>query len=879
MEKPTTIPSHPVSPQLLRVGAALLALGAAALARSGESDTVPRDTELFRQMRLTDPASVHVPSLPMKRIVQLPNRAPDPLADAHVTRAGAVRRVQATEGGMVVETEGFLLTLTVQGEGLHVTARRQGAADAEVYPALAFKERLPRPAVVVREDADAVTLARADSGAEVARVLRADGTIELPPAAAGAARDRYSVVHSRLDGRVYVVSPLAADERLYGLGMKGGALDRRGRRYTMWNTDKFAHTEDFDPIYASVPFLLRKAGPGARGLFVDDASDVVFDLGHTRAGEALVSTTSAQADFHLFAAPRVAGVIAAYQALTGTAPLPPVWALGYHQSAHTYFPAARVLEVAETFRKKGIPADALYLDIVHQDQYRPFTWNAEHFPDPQGLIARLHGLGFKVVTIVNPGIQANDGYSAYIEGRDRGLFLRAGDGRIYVNNVWPGYSAFPDFLQPEARAWWAGLHGTYLDQGVDGFKNDMSEPATFMKDWATLRYDEKTDMPGPLEAGTLEDHVVSRSAPFGTRPHRAWHNAYSLYQSEATARALAERDGRRPFVLMRNTFSSGQRFATIWTGDVAADFPSLRNTVQLLLSLGLSGFPVSGADNGGFVGRTTPELMLRWTAQSVFSPYFRTHYFWVDQSIDKEPWSFGPEVEAQLAALIRVRYRLLPYLYTSLRDSIDRRAPLMAPLFLGHEDDPAAWDVTDQYTWGDAFLVAPVLEPGVRSRAVYLPKGKWYDFWTGEALASAGETRRIAAPVERIPVFVRAGTIVPTMEPPASTAGAFPLRHVILDAWPAADGSAAGTVYLDDGATRDYAAGRSARAGFRLTRTGQELRLELDATGDRSFLPARMTLRVRGWTAATGPARVRFGGADFPLRATDGAGEAEIPLR
>ncbi len=875
--KSLSVASTP-APAAIRRTATLAVLCAAAtvLLASAAPPSVPSDTELYRQMKLADPASVYVPPLPMKRIVQLPNRAPDPFAAGQVTRAGAVRAVEKVEGGVAVQTEAFRLTLIVAGDGLHVTARRNGAADPDVYPALAIKEKLPRPAVTVREDSEAVALLRADTGAEVARVLRADGTIEVAPAATGAARDRYAVLHSRLDGRTYVVSPLVGDERLYGLGMKGGALDRRGRRYTMWNTDKFAHTEDFDPIYASVPFLIRKGGPGARGLFVDDASDVVFDLGHSRAGEAFFSTQSAQVEFHLFAAPRVAGVVAAYQTLTGTAPLPPVWALGYHQSAHTYFPAARVLEVAETFRQKGIPADALYLDIVHQDQYRPFTWNAEHFPDPKGLITRLHGLGFKVVAIVNPGIQANDTYAAFTEGRDRGLFLRAGDGRIYVNNVWPGYSAFPDYLQPEARMWWAGLHGGYLDAGIDGLKNDMSEPATFMKDWAMLRYDENTKMPGSLEAGTLEEHVVSRSTPFGTLPHRAWHNAYSLYQSEATARALAERDNRRPFVLMRNTFSSGQRFATIWTGDVAADFPSLRNTVQLLLSLGLSGFPVAGADNGGFVGRTTPELMLRWTAQSVFSPYFRTHYFWVDQSIDKEPWSFGPDVERQLAELIRVRYRLLPYLYTALHDSLDRRAPLMAPLFLTHEEDAAAWDVTDQYLWGDAFLVAPVLEPGIRSRAVYLPKGRWYDFWTGEAVESAGETRRTAAPLERIPVFVRGGTIVPTMKPPASTAGAFPLRHAILDVWPAADGSATGALYLDDGSTRAYADGRSARATFRITRADGNLQLAMDVTGDRSFLPERVTLRVHG---TGGPSNVRFGGSTIPLRAAGKLAEAEIPLR
>ncbi|MBP7865389.1 MAG: glycoside hydrolase family 31 protein [Acidobacteria bacterium] len=837
----------------------------------------PKTTDLYKEMKVSNPDEVFIPPLILRHVIQLPTPWADPLAESQAVPAGSVLNVRNDGPAVVVETGAFALRFTLEGKALHVVARRKSADHGDVHPGLAVKDPGQALALHVVDSPDRIALFAPSRGAPtppVCTVLRKDASLEVPR---GKGVDRFRFVHSRQDGRIYVISPLHPEDRVYGLGMKAGSLNRAGQKFVMWNSDAYGYHESKDPLYASIPFYLqtRCKGDGARGVFVDDASDVEFDFGFSRRGESFFSTANAQADFYLFAGAALPDVVADYQALTGTAALPPAWALGYHQSSHTYFPEKRLLDLAREFRDRKVPCDAFYLDIIHQDQYRPFTWNAAHFPDPKGMIEKLHGMGLKVLTIVDPGIQLNEDYPVFNEGRKEGYFLKTLDGKLYANNIWPGYSAFPDFLQAKCRQWWADRHRAYLDVGVDAFKNDMSEPATFNKAWSMIRYDETTKMPGPLVEGTLDENVVSRSPDFGTVPHRFFHNAYGLYEGMATWKAQADYDGRRPFVLMRNTFASGQRYSAIWTGDILSDWPSLRHSIQLLLSLNLSGFPVCGADNGGFGGRCTPELFARWTQFSCFSPFFRTHYFFVEQCIPKEPWTFGPEVEKIAVDCIRLRYRLFPYLYTSLRTSLQERRPLMQPVFFRHEADPAAWDAAQQYYWGDDFLVAPVTEPGATGRAVYLPAGRWYDFWTGVDLESKGESRYVDAPLEKIPVFIRGGSIVPSMEPGENTA-AFPASRIVLDCY-LGQGTAEGRLYQDDGKTRACVEqGKWTLLRFSLTEKAGDPTLEVRREGVPDFAPKRLLVRLHG--AGKGLKNLGFNGKSNPLTVRNGIPEAEITL-
>ena len=836
----------------------------------------PRDTELYREMKIQDPSTLFIPPLILKHVVQLPSEWQDPLGPEQRLDPCRVLRVSRQNTAVVVESEHFTTAISLEGDAVHLVWRRNDPA-AVAVPSLTLKEHLPPHELAVEESAEAVILSHPALKRPVARVQKSDSAIDLYWGDGPELRaDHFQAAYSRLDKRVYVLSTLRPDDHIYGLGMKTGAFDKRDQSFIMWNYDQYGYYESKDPVYASVPFYLQTGedGQSGRGLFVDDSSDVMLDFGYTRPGWNSFSTTNGQAECYYFGDGRLARVLAAYQDLTGVFQLPPLWALGYHQSAHTYFPEARLLELAQKFRDKNLPCDALYLDIIHQDGYRPFTWNAEHFPQPGAMIAKLHELGFKVLTIIDPGIKVDEDYSVFQEGRREGFFLRTDDGRLYANNIWPGYSVFPDFLQPGCRDWWAKWHEVYLRQGVDAFKNDMSEPATFNKTWSTLQWDETTDRPSFLEEGTLDDFVISRGGPAGDVPHRFFHNVYGLYESVATWEAQERFDNRRPFVLMRNTFASGQKTTYIWTGDTNSDWSSLRLNIQILLNLNLSGFPISGADNGGFGGRTTPELFTRWTQFSAFSAFFRTHYFYVEQCLDKEPWSFGPQVEAVIARYIRLRYQLLPYLYTSVWQARQQKRPLLQPLFLRWEDDPKAYAAQYQYLWGEDFLVAPVVEPGATGRFAYLPAGEWYDFWTESRLVSAGESRYVHAPLDTIPVWVRAGRIIPEMAPGRNTA-AFPPETVTLKAY-LHDGQAEGLLYLDDGATRDYRQGEWAVCRFQLRTDGEALELRTDFQGRRRFAPRELQIRMLG--LADGCTRLRYRGQDYPLAEAGPARLAKIRL-
>lgn len=822
---------------------------AVAVCQAASDPDDPRGSALYKEMKVSDPGQVFVPPLVLKHVIQLPNPWADPLSDDRVVRGGPVSGISAdTDGGLTVETAAFQISLRCEGGALRVVARRKDVDASKVFPAFSVRTAQPllRLAVSSTDAEDVVSCP--SLGRVLCTFRKSDGALGVPWSPSDPGRvDYYELSWSKADGRIWMRSPLGADDHVYGLGMKTGSMDRRGQRFVMWNSDSYGYGEAKDPLYASVPFFMAVPGDGkgCRGVFVDDASDVIFDFGLTWSDRTAVSTANGQLDTCFFAGADMREVLSAYQDVTGEPPLPPVWALGYHQSAHTYFPERRVMEVATAFREKGIPCDALYLDIIHQDQYRPFTWNASHFPDPAGMIAKLHSMGFKVLTIVDPGIQLNEDYPVFNEGRSGNFFLKTEDGKLYANNIWPGYSAFPDFFQERCRKWWAKRHGDYMRAGVDAFKNDMSEPATFNKAWSMLRSTEETQKPGPLEEGTLDANVVSRSPQFGAVPHRFFHNAYGLYESMATWSAQEEYDGRRPFVLMRNTFSSGQRFTYLWTGDIVSDWPSLRMSVQLLQNLNLSGFPVCGADNGGFGGRCTPELYTRWTQFSAFSPFFRTHYFYVEECVDKEPWAFGPETERVVADFIRLRYRLLPYLYTSVERASRERRPLLQPMVYRHPGERPAQAATLQYYWGDDFLVAPVTEPGAAGRAVWLPAGKWYDFWSSDILESKGEMVWADAPLDRIPLFVRAGSIVPMMEPAPSTAS-FPPRDLALDCRLDASGTAEGEWYADDGVTRRHKRGEWGRCWFKARVDGGRMVLDVRATGKRRFLPRNLDVVVRG---------------------------------
>lgn len=597
--------------------------------------------------------------------------------------------------------------------------------------------------------------------------------------------------------RIILRRTLPADEHYYGFGQKVGYLDKRGRRMQMWSTDDPNHTPSTDPLYQAIPFFISLRQGQAAGLFVDTVARSFFDMGELEpATTYTVEVLSPLFDGYVFAGPSVKAIVGRYTELTGRMELPPLWTLGFHQCRWSYFPEAKIRDLAANFRERQIPCDALWLDIDYMDGYRVFTWDSERFPNPKHLVDDMGARGFKMVTIVDPGVKVDEHYAVYREGLAGGYFVKNPDGTVHEGAVWPGITAYPDFLKESTRRWWGDRHKeAYFDVGIAGIWNDMNEPSSFVRN----EEDEKT-----LPHQTLQGEEGRQV------PHKDVHNAYAFRMDQATYEAMKRlRPEKRPFILTRSGCQGVQRYAAVWMGDNHSWWEHLLSAMPMCMNMGLSGVPFVGTDVGGFSANPSGELVARWIALGAFTPFFRMHAAWGTR--DQEPWSFGPEVEAICRKYINLRYQLLPYLYTIFEEAHRTGLPIMRPLMLEHQNDPTTWGISDQILVGRDILVAPVTQPGLTARAVYLPEGTWYDFWTGEK--HEGKRHVVArAPVDVLPIFVRGGAAVP-MGPVMQHTGELPMETLTLHVFP---GQGEFTLYEDEGEGYGYTGGQFARTTFQV---------------------------------------------------------------
>ena len=599
-------------------------------------------------------------------------------------------------------------------------------------------------------------------------------------------------------------------EAVFGLGESTGSFNKRGLIREFWNIDVLGHAPAIHPslrnLYVSIPFALSLREGRAAGLFWDNPARQTWDVGQTRLDEWKLTAASGELDLYLFAGPTVPGVVAEYTRLTGRIPMPPRWSLGYQQCRYGYETAARVEQVARDFRERKIPCDVLYLDIHHMDAYRVFTFG-KGFPKPSALMQRLRSDGFRVVAIVDPGVKDEPRFGVWRRGIAADAFVKNPGGESdFIGEVWPGKARYPDFLRPETRSWWAQEQGALTRQGVAGFWNDMNEPSNFARPDKTLA----PDAVHRTEAGPL--------------PHVEVHNLYGMQMARASREgSLAAAPDQRPFVITRASYAGGQRDAVVWTGDNSSHWDHLRDSVQMLLNLGVSGVAVCGGDIGGFLDNTTPELFVRWLQFAAFTPFFRNHSNL--GTIDQEPWALGPVVEAIARHTIEQRYHFLPLFYCLVAEARETGAPVMRPLFWHYANDPMATARGDQFLLGRDLLVAPILEQGSAARAVYLPNEAWYDFWTDEPI-EGGRHHLAEASLEHIPLFVRGGAILPIIESAAHT-GAQDLSTITLNVWPGLNDGF--DWYEDDGETQAFERGDWHRRRLRLTRKGTRLTLEIGA--------------------------------------------------
>ncbi|HEX9006837.1 MAG TPA: TIM-barrel domain-containing protein, partial [Bacteroidota bacterium] len=486
----------------------------------------------------------------------------------------------------------------------------------------------------------------------------------------------------------------------------------------------------------------------------------------------------------------------------------------------------------------------LYLDIDYMDGYRIFTWSPKNFPHPKEMIADLTRQGFHVAVIVDPGIKADSSYHAFRSGLADGCFLRYPDGTLYTGKVWPGVCAFPDFSFERGRRWWGDQFKVLTDAGVRGWWNDMNEPSVF-------------DVP----TKTIDLNVIHDDDGLRTG-HDKNHNVYGMDMTRATYEGVKRLlPDERPFVLTRASFAGGWRYSAAWTGDNVASWEHLAMAVSMCLNLSISGQPFVGADIGGFIGYPSGELFARWLELGVFTPLMRAHS--VINERNKEPWEYGDSCTAINRGTIELRYRMLPYIYTVMEQASRTGLPAMRPIVLEFPADERFHNRADEFMFGDGLLVAPVLAPGAREREVLLPAGGWYDFWADTALQAGGKAVTVAAPLARLPLFVREGTVLPARQVVQFT-GEAPIDPLTLRCYPGAAGKEYESMYYeDDGNSFAYTRGAYLRRTVTQRRGEGATTIRL-SPWEGSYRPPVRGLVLEVKSIVRRPSKVAVNGQELP---------------
>ena len=540
----------------------------------------------------------------------------------------------------------------------------------------------------------------------------------------------------------------AADEHFVGLGEKFTGFDKRGQRAVMWNYDAFG--SESDRAYKNVPFYLSSRG---YGVLVDSGMATEFDLCQSTHTCVQIIVPDDLIDYYVIAGPTPAQILDRFNRITSRPLLPPKWAFGTWVSSGFFADSqVKVLERARTIRERGIPCDVLHLDCYWQvaGHWSDLQWDGVSFPDPRAMFATLAEQGFRVSLWINSYVSHLS--PLFADARDRGYFLTGPDGSAYVADVWHGSQpscGIVDFTNPEATAWFQGLLRPLLEQGAAVFKTDFAE-------------------------GVPVDSVASNGMT-GVELH----NVYSLLFNDAVAAVTQEVAGHS-MLWARSSFLGGQRHSAQWGGDTNCSYPAMGSTLRGGLSHGLAGVPFWSHDAGGFTGRPSPDLYIRWAQFGALSPLVRFH-----GTTSRLPWEFPPAAEAAAIEAVRLRYQLLPYLYSAAVTSARTGVPMMRALLVDSPDDPAAWLADLEYRIGTDLFVVPMTDPD-GSRTAYFPHGSWVDWWTGEVV-SGGRHDVVRQPLERIPLYARLGSLIP-VAPVVEHVGDRPFDDLVVVSFGATDG-------------------------------------------------------------------------------------------
>lgn len=587
------------------------------------------------------------------------------------------------------------------------------------------------------------------------------------------------------DRNIILEYKLASDDVVYGLGQSLGGINKRGKKYRMFANDDPLHTPEKESLYGSHPFLIIQ-GENTFGFFIDYPSEIIFDIGYTNIDILTITIPNENLDLYIFNDKNILSIIKEFLTLTGAPYVPPKWAFGFGQSRWSYPDAKTVKEIANNFRKNQIPCDMIYLDIDYMNNYKVFTVDENKFKDFKDFTSSLKEEGFKLIPIIDPGVKKEKGYDIYEEGIDNNYFCKDKNGENFTAAVWPGLTNFPDFLNEKTRTWWGNLYKRLTDLGIEGFWNDMNEPALFytkngldeMKETykkvlskEDLGFDffKIKDTANGL-SNKLSDYkqMIHKADDGKNYTNDQLHNLYGYNMTKATADGFRRfNKNQRYFLLSRSSYIGLHRFAAIWMGDNQSWWEHMLINIKMLVSLNMCGFFFTGADIGGFGGNTSPELLIRWMQLGIFSPLFRNHSALGTRN--QEPWSFDNKIENIVKDIINFRYTLIPYIYSEYMRSTIELTPFIKPLSFIF-NDKVSKNIEDQFMFGDSIMVCPIYTPNQRGRFVHLPESSWL-LWNVKKYNERNlriykqGSFFIEADIDEIPIFIRENSLIVLTDP------------------------------------------------------------------------------------------------------------------
>ena len=617
---------------------------------------------------------------------------------------------------------------------------------------------------------------------------------------------------------------LSEQAAVYGLGEMPRGINKRGWHYIANNTDESRHSEDKLSFYGAHNFLLVRDGSTCFGLFVDFPGKVYYDIGYSRHDLLSFHTETPDYDLYLLSGGNENAICKEFRTLIGRSYIPPRWAFGLAQSRWGYKTEEDVREVARQYKEHDLPLDMICMDIEYMQDYADFTVNKERFPDLTKLSADLKAQGIRLVPIIDAGVRVDPNDSTCTEGLEKGYFCKKADGTPFVAAVWPGKAYFADFLRPEVREWFGHKYKALTDCGIEGFWNDMNEPSlfysperlrAFLDDMAALREKDNIEqeeffprvvggamglMNSPADYASFYHEADGRKVR-----HDQVHNLYGGSMTRAAGEAFADlRPGQRTLLYSRSSFIGSHRYGGIWLGDNNSSWAQLLANIQMMPSVQMCGFLYSGADLCGFSCDTTPDLALRWLEFGLLTPLMRNHSAVGTRM--QEYYRF-PEVLPAVRNMIRLRYALLPYLYSEFMKAALENTSYFRPLAFDYPDDPDAREVEDQLLLGEGLMAAPVYVQNAHGRHVYLPEPmkllrlRAVDDYDEEILPAGHHYIRCA--LDEMLLFLRPGHIIPVAQPANNTAELDDASLTLWNFLPNGE-SAEYRMYRDDGVTTEY---------------------------------------------------------------------------